>query len=58
MRSSRQPVATVQRGIAGFVTRRAYYPDRRLDLSHDLPLIIEVADSREKLTGLLSVLGG
>jgi PII-like signaling protein len=50
--------ATVLRGIAGFGTHRAYHTDRLLELSHDLPLIIEVVDSHEKLTGLLTMLDG
>lgn len=49
---------TVLRGIAGFGTHRAYHTDRLLELSHDLPLIIEVADSYEKLNGLLPALDG
>ena len=50
--------ATVLRGIAGFGTHRAYHTDRLLELSHDLPLIIEVVDSYDKLNGILPMLDG
>ena len=42
--------ATVLRGIAGFGVSHVYHTDKLLDLSHDLPLIIEVVESRKGRT--------
>ncbi|MDD2319406.1 MAG: DUF190 domain-containing protein [Geobacteraceae bacterium] len=41
--------ATVLRGIAGFGAHSQYHTDKILRLSSDLPLIIEVVASQEKL---------
>jgi hypothetical protein len=48
--------ATVLRGIAGFGAHGTYHTDRLLELSHDLPLIVEVVDTREKLDSLMPVI--
>lgn len=45
--------ATVLRGIAGFGASSVYHADRLLDISHDLPIIIEVVESREKIDSLM-----
>jgi PII-like signaling protein len=45
--------ATVLRGIAGFGGSHIYHTDKLLDISHDLPIVIEVVESREKLDALL-----
>ncbi len=45
--------ATVLRGVAGFGGSRAFHADRLLDLAHDLPLVIEAIDSRERLEAVL-----
>lgn len=50
--------ATVLRGIAGFGASHVYHADKLLDLSHDLPIIIEVVDSRENLDRLLPLVEG
>lgn len=41
--------ATVLRGVAGFGAHSVYHTDKLLRLSSDLPLIIEVVASKEKL---------
>lgn len=41
--------ATVLRGVAGFGPHLAYHTDRLLGLSRELPIIIEVVASREKI---------
>lgn len=41
--------ATVLRGVAGFGAHSLYHTDKLLRLSNDLPLIIEVVASQEKL---------
>ena len=47
---------SVFRGIAGFGVHRTYHTDRLLDLSSDLPLIIEVIDDEERINHLLPLL--
>jgi PII-like signaling protein len=41
--------ATVLRGVAGFGAHSVYHTDRILRLSSDLPLIVEVVASKDKL---------
>lgn len=48
--------ATVIRGIAGFGASSVYHTDKLLDLSHDLPIIIEVVEGRERLESLLPMI--
>jgi PII-like signaling protein len=50
--------ATVLRGIAGFGGSHVCHTDKLLDLSHDLPIVIEVVESRETLDTLLPVIEG
>jgi PII-like signaling protein len=50
--------ATVLRGIAGFGAHSVYHTDRILRLSSDLPLVIEVVDSRERIDAVLPKLDG
>ena len=45
--------ATVLRGISGFGANRIYHTQKLLDLSADLPLVVEVVDSEEKITGVM-----
>ncbi|MSN24640.1 MAG: DUF190 domain-containing protein [Geobacter sp.] len=42
--------ATVLRGVCSFGTNRLYHTQKLLDLSADLPLIVEVVDSEEKIS--------
>jgi PII-like signaling protein len=50
--------ATVLRGPMGFGQSSLIHTDKILRLSMDLPLVIEIVDSEEKITGFLSVLDG
>lgn len=50
--------ATVLRGIAGFGAHSVYHTDRLLELSHDLPLVIEVVDGRERFEAILPQVEG
>ena len=45
--------ATVLRGIAGFGASSVYHTDRLLRLSGDLPLVVEVVDTQERLDALM-----
>lgn len=45
--------ATVIRGVAGFGAHSVYHTDKILRLSIDLPIIIEVVDSEEKLESIM-----
>lgn len=49
---------TVLRGVAGFGGSRAFHADRLLDLAHDLPLVIEAIDKRERLEAVIPSLRG
>ena len=45
--------ATVLRGICGFGANRVYHTQKLLDLSADMPMVIEVVDSQEKITAIM-----
>ncbi|BDV41663.1 hypothetical protein GURASL_05860 [Geotalea uraniireducens] len=45
--------ATVLRGIAGFGASSVYHTDKLLRLSSDLPIIVEVVDSQERLDAIM-----
>jgi PII-like signaling protein len=45
--------ATVLRGICGFGANRVYHTQKLLDLSADLPMVIEVVDSQEKINAIM-----
>jgi PII-like signaling protein len=45
--------ATVLRGISGFGAHSVYHTQMLLDLSADLPLIVEVVDSQEKIDAIM-----
>jgi uncharacterized protein len=45
--------ATVLRGAAGFGAGSKLHTDRLLRLSSDLPVVVEVVDSQEKIDALL-----
>ena len=45
--------ATVLRGISGFGANRVYHTQKLLDLSADMPIIIEVLDSQEKIAAIM-----
>ena len=48
--------ATVLRGVMGFGPTSHIRTDRILDLSADLPLIVEIVDAEEKIKSFLPVL--
>lgn len=45
--------ATVTRGIAGFGASSRLHTTRLLQLSQDLPMVIEVVDTEERIAGVL-----
>jgi PII-like signaling protein len=45
--------ATVLRGVCGFGANRVYHTQKLLDLSADLPLIVEVVDMEEKINAIM-----
>lgn len=45
--------ATVLRGVCGFGANRVYHTQKLLDLSADLPLVVEVVDSQEKIDAIM-----
>lgn len=45
--------ATVLRGLCGFGANRLYHSQKLLDLSADLPLIVEVVESEEKINAIM-----
>jgi len=45
--------ATVLKGVAGFGAKSVVHTDRLLCLSQDLPLVIEVVDSEEKIESVI-----
>ena len=48
--------ATVLRGITGFGARSILHTTHLLDLSTDLPIVVEVVDSEEHIQRLLAIL--
>jgi len=45
--------ATVLRGVSGFGAHSVYHTQKLLDLSTDLPLIVEVIDTQEKIDAIM-----
>ena len=45
--------ATVLKGVAGFGAHRVYHTHKLIDLSVDLPMVIEVVESREKIDAVM-----
>ncbi|MBE0503011.1 MAG: DUF190 domain-containing protein [Desulfuromonadales bacterium] len=45
--------ATVLRGLCGFGANRVFHSQRLLDLSADLPLIVEVVESEAKINAIM-----
>lgn len=45
--------ATVLRGIEGFGARSVIHATRFLDLSTDLPIVVEIVDREERLTAFM-----
>jgi PII-like signaling protein len=47
--------ATVYRGIEGFGAKSVIHAARLLELSSDLPIVVEIVDTREKIDAFLPV---
>jgi PII-like signaling protein len=45
--------ATVLKGVAGFGAHRVFHTHKLLELSADLPMVIEVVESQEKIDALM-----
>jgi len=45
--------ATVLRGPMGFGRSSRFHTAKILELSHDLPMVVEIVDSEEKIAGFL-----
>ena len=45
--------ATVLRGVCGFGANRVCHTQKLLDLSADLPLVVEAVDSQEKINAIM-----
>jgi len=50
--------ATVLRGVGGYGGSSVYHTDKLLRLSQDLPIIVEVVESTERIDAILPRLGG
>ena len=50
--------ATVYQGVAGFGARSVLHSAHLLRLSEDLPVVIEIVESEEKINAFLPVLDG
>jgi uncharacterized protein len=50
--------ATVLRGVMGFGKNSVLHTAKILRLSDDLPMVVEVVDSREKIEAFLPILDG
>jgi len=53
LRSRHYAGATVYRGIMGFGASSTLHTDRLLDLSTDLPIVVECVETEEKLQAIL-----
>lgn len=45
--------ATVLRGVAGYGAHRVYHTQKLLELSVDLPMVIEVVETQEKIDAIM-----
>ena len=45
--------AAVLRGVAGFGAHSVYHTDKLLRLSMDLPIVVEVVESQERIDGVM-----
>lgn len=45
--------ATVLRGVSGFGVHSVYHTQKLLDLSANLPLVVEVVDTQEKIDAIM-----
>ncbi len=47
------PGATVLRGVGGYGSSSIYHTDKLLRLSQDLPIVVEVVDTQERIDQIL-----
>ena len=45
--------ATVLKGVVGFGAHRVYHTQKLLELSTDLPMVVEVVESQEKIDAIM-----
>ncbi len=45
--------ATVLKGVAGFGSHGVYHTGKLLELAHDLPLVVEVVESQERIDAVM-----
>ncbi len=45
--------ATVLRGVSGFGAHRVFHSQKLLDLSADLPMVVEAVDTLEKIEAIM-----
>ena len=45
--------ATVLRGVSGFGAHHVYHTHKLLELSSDLPMVVEVVDTKEKIDSVM-----
>ena len=45
--------ATVLRGVCGFGAHKVFHSQKLLDLSADLPMVVEAVDNQEKINSIL-----
>ncbi len=50
--------ATVLRGVAGFGAHSVYHTDKLLRLSQDLPVVVEVVESQERIDAIMPTVDG
>ncbi len=50
--------ATVLRGVAGFGAHSVYHTDKLLRLSQDLPIVVEVVESQERIDAIMPLVDG
>lgn len=50
--------ATVLRGVCGFGANHVYHTQKLLDLSADLPLVVEVVDTEDKINTIMPLIDG
>lgn len=58
LRSEGVAGATVLRGVCGFGANRVCHTQKLLDLSADLPLVLEVVDTQEKIDAVMPQIDG
>jgi len=53
LRKEKFPGATVLRGVGGFGSSSVYHTDKILRLSQDLPIVVEVIESTDRIEQIL-----